>query len=99
MCVRLLITKQGTLVEATVKDGCKFKGIFHGASTEGDLGIALKLAQKIYDPNVPIDKNKTNPNPIKNTMLIFSNDLVEMNAINVDFTTSNAETSDRNSKL
>ncbi|CAO0795801.1 unnamed protein product [Mucor circinelloides] len=92
----LLGNLTGTLVEATVKDGCKFKGIFHGASTEGDLGIALKLAQKIYDPNVPIDKNKTNPNPIKNTMLIFSNDLVEMNAVNVDFTTSNTETSDRN---
>lgn len=84
-------------MEATVKDGCKFKGIFHGASTEGDLGIALKLAQKIYDPNTPIEKNKTNPNPIKNTMLIFSSDLVEINAVNVDFTS--AETTDRNSKV
>lgn len=86
-------------MEATVKDGCKFKGIFHGASTEGDLGIALKLAQKIYDPNAPIDKDKTNPNPIKNTLLIFSNDLVEMNAVNVDLTSSSGtETNDRNSK-
>ncbi|KAK4521231.1 PHO85 cyclin-1 [Mucor velutinosus] len=93
----LLGNLTGTLVEATVKDGCKFKGIFHGASTEGDLGIALKLAQKIYDPNAPIDKDKTNPNPIKNTLLIFSNDLVEINAVNVDFSSScGTETNDRN---
>ncbi|KAI9472063.1 MAG: hypothetical protein EXX96DRAFT_622243 [Benjaminiella poitrasii] len=84
----------GTVVEVTVKDGSKFKGIFHGASTEGELGIALKLAQKIYDPSSPIEKDKTNPNPIKNTLLIFSKDLVEMNAENLDLTTS--ETPDRN---
>ncbi|KAI8636980.1 hypothetical protein BD408DRAFT_396473 [Parasitella parasitica] len=90
----LLGNLTGSLVEATVKDGCKFKGIFHGASTEGDLGIALKLAQKIYDPNAPNEKDKTNPNPIKNTMLIFSKDLVEINAVNVDF--ASTEAIDRN---
>ncbi|CEP15405.1 hypothetical protein [Parasitella parasitica] len=92
----LLGNLTGSLVEATVKDGSKFKGIFHGASTEGDLGIALKLAQKIYDPHAPIDKDKTNPNPIKNTMLIFSKDLVEINAVNVNLTSSSTEPVDRN---
>ncbi len=87
------------MVEATVKDGSKFKGIFHGASTEGDLGIALKFAQKTYDPSAPIDKDKTNPNPIKNALLIFSKDLVEISAVNVDLTASEAAATDRNSKF
>jgi hypothetical protein len=87
------------LVEATVKDGSKFKGIFHGASTEGDLGIALKFAQKTFDPLAPIDKEKTNPNPIKNVLLIFSKDLVEITAADVDLTASETTTTDRNSKF
>ncbi|KAI8382337.1 LsmAD domain-containing protein [Blakeslea trispora] len=81
----LLASLTGTVVEATVKDGSKFKGILHGASTEGDLGIALKLAQKVHDPSTSIETDKTNPNPIKNTLLIFSKDLMEINAVNVDF--------------
>lgn len=85
-------------MEVTVKDGSKFKGIFHGASTEGDLGIALKLAQKIQDVSGSPDKEKTNPNPIKNTLLIFSKDLVEINAANVDFNLADASNHDRNSK-
>ncbi|KAI8376726.1 hypothetical protein EDC96DRAFT_456330 [Choanephora cucurbitarum] len=80
----LLASLTGTVVEATVKDGSKFKGILHGASTEGDLGIALKLAQKIHDPSAPLEADKTNPNPIKNTLLIFSKDLIEINAADVD---------------
>ncbi|KAI7898935.1 uncharacterized protein BX663DRAFT_555473 [Cokeromyces recurvatus] len=90
----LLGNLTGTVVEVTVKDGSKFRGIFHGASTEGELGIALKLAQKIFDPSAPIDKDKTNPNPVKNTLLIFSKDLVEINVEQLDLTTS--ETPDRN---
>lgn len=82
-----------------MKDGSKFKGIFHGASTEGDLGIALKLAQKTFDPAAPIDKDKTNPNPIKNTLMIFSKDLVEINAIDVDLSLSEHSTTDRHSKV
>lgn len=85
-------------MEVTVKDGSKFRGIFHGASTEGELGIALKLAQKIFDPSAPIDKNKTNPNPIKNTLLILSPELVEINAVDVDLTATEGS-SDRNSKV
>lgn len=73
----------------TVKDGSKFKGIFHGASTEGDLGIALKLAQKVHDPSTPV----------KNTLLIFSKDLVEINAAQVDFSSTESTTHDRNSKF
>lgn len=89
----LLGNLTGIIVEATVKDGSKFRGIFHGASTEGDLGIALKLAQKTFDPSAPIDKNKTNPNPIKNTLMIFSADLVEINAVDVDLTATEATSS------
>lgn len=85
-------------MEVTVKDGSKFRGIFHGASTEGELGIALKLAQKMFDPSAPIDKNKTNPNPIKNTLLILSPELVEINAVDVDLTATEGS-SDRNSKV
>ncbi|KAI7887638.1 LsmAD domain-containing protein [Mucor mucedo] len=91
----LLGNLTGSLVEATVKDGSKFKGILHGASTEGDLGIALKLAQKIFDPSAPIDKDKTNPNPIKNTLMIFSKDLVEINAMDVDLLRAEPATADR----
>ena len=86
-------------MEATVKDGSKFTGIFHGASTEGDLGIALKLAKKTFDPVTPIDKNKTNPNPVKNTLMIFSADLVEINAVDVDLTTTELSVPDRHSKV
>ncbi|KAI8047158.1 LsmAD domain-containing protein [Gilbertella persicaria] len=83
----LLSSLTGTLVEATVKDGTKFRGIFHGASTEGDLGIALKLAQKVHDP---MDKTT----PVKNTFLIFSKDLVELNAADMDINTQSPQ--DRN---
>lgn len=82
-----------------MKDGSKFRGILHGASTEGDLGIALKLAQKTFDPSAPIDKDKTNPNPIKNTLMIFSKDLVEINAIDVDLSWAEPATADRHSKF
>ncbi|ORE08394.1 hypothetical protein BCV72DRAFT_90539 [Rhizopus microsporus var. microsporus] len=81
----------GAIVEATVKNGCKFRGIFHGASTEGDLAIALSLAQKIFDPLAPIDKDKTNPNPIINTLLIYSKDLVEITVASVDLTDAASE--------
>ncbi|KAI9260045.1 hypothetical protein EDC94DRAFT_611568 [Helicostylum pulchrum] len=91
----LLGNLTGTLVEATVKDGSKFKGIFHGASTEGDLGIALKLAQKTFDPSAQVDTQKTNPNPIKSTLLIFSKDLVEVTAVDVDFSLTESAVTDR----
>ncbi|KAG0981807.1 hypothetical protein G6F29_006789 [Rhizopus arrhizus] len=84
----------GTMVDATVKDGCKFRGVFHGASTEGDLAIVLSLAQKIYDPTAPIAEDKTNPNPVVSKLLIYSKDLVEVTISSINFTES---ASDRNS--
>ncbi|CAO3626352.1 unnamed protein product [Mucor hiemalis] len=86
----LLGNLTGTIVEATVKDGSKFRGIFHGASTE--------VGPKDFDPTTPIDKNKTNPNPIKNTLLILSPELVEINAVDVDLTATegSSATSDCN---
>lgn len=85
------------MVEARVKDGCKFRGVFHGASTEGDLAIALNLAQKIFDPQSPIEKDRTNPNSIINTLLIYSKDLVEITITEVNLNES-SHVSERNSK-
>lgn len=87
---------KGTMVDATVKDGCKFRGVFHGASTEGDLAIVLSLAQKIYDPTAPIAEDKTNPNSVVSKLLIYSKDLVEVTISSINFTES---ASDRNCKV
>lgn len=92
-----VIFLKGTVVEARVKDGCKFRGVFHGASTEGDLAIALNLAQKIFDPQSPIEKDRTNPNSIINTLLIYSKDLVEITITEVNLNES-SHVSERNSK-
>ncbi|KAG0769371.1 hypothetical protein G6F57_001480 [Rhizopus arrhizus] len=88
----------GTVVEARVKDGCKFRGVFHGASTEGDLAIALNLAQKIFDPQSPIEKDRTNPNSIINTLLIYSKDLVEITITEVNLNES-SHVSERNKEF
>ncbi|KAI8979755.1 hypothetical protein BDF20DRAFT_529710 [Mycotypha africana] len=93
----LLGSLVGSVVEVTVRDGTKFKGILHGASTEGDLGVALKLAQKVYSSRTTMtteknnnaskeDTTTTNDNPVINTLLIFSKDLIDIYATQVDFT-------------
>ncbi|CAO3698248.1 unnamed protein product [Rhizopus stolonifer] len=81
----------GTVVDATVKDGCKFQGVFHGASTEGDLAVALSLAQKVFDPTAPIAQDKTNPNPIIHKLLIYSKDLVEVTITSINLAESALE--------
>ncbi|KAI8990050.1 LsmAD domain-containing protein, partial [Pilobolus umbonatus] len=87
----------GHPIEITVRDGSRFEGIFHSASTEGDLAVCLKYARKIYDPNFQSDQNKTNPNPIKDTLMFFPEDLVEISASNMDFTLPDASDHDLNS--
>ncbi|KAI9247875.1 LsmAD domain-containing protein [Sporodiniella umbellata] len=81
----------GTVVDATVKDGSRFQGVFHGASTEGDLAIALNFAQKIFDPAAPSLQDKTNPNPIIHQLLIYSKDLVEVTVSDIDFSENTLE--------
>ncbi|KAI8149954.1 hypothetical protein BJV82DRAFT_585317 [Fennellomyces sp. T-0311] len=81
----LLANLTGSVVQVTVKSGVKFEGVFHGASTEGDIGVALKHARKIYDPQASQnDKSKANPYPVKPSMLILGKDLVEIDAPNTD---------------
>ncbi|KAI8373205.1 uncharacterized protein BYT42DRAFT_579577 [Radiomyces spectabilis] len=83
----LLSNLVGTVVQVTVKNGSKFEGVFHSASTQGELDICLKLARKIHDPQAPpLTKGTTNPNPIKPSLIIFSKDLVEINAADTDLT-------------
>lgn len=79
------------MVDATVKDGSKFRGVFHGASTEGDLAVALSLAQKVFDPTAPIAQDKTNPNPIIHKLLIYSKDLVEITITSINLAESALE--------
>ncbi|KAJ8659888.1 hypothetical protein O0I10_004481 [Lichtheimia ornata] len=88
----LLANLTGSAVQVTVKNGTKFEGIFHGASTEGDLGIALKHARKIYDPAAPkTDKQKVNPYPVKPSMLIMGKDVVEISCMDTDLTAGDQE--------
>ncbi|KAF7731862.1 hypothetical protein EC973_007693 [Apophysomyces ossiformis] len=82
----LLVNLIGSVVQVTVRNGTKFEGIFHAASTEGDLSVTLKLARKIHDPSEPHQNGKTNPHPVKNTLLLFGRDVVEINAVDVDLT-------------
>ncbi|KAG0172085.1 hypothetical protein DFQ28_008516 [Apophysomyces sp. BC1034] len=82
----LLVNLIGSVVQVTVRNGTKFEGVFHAASTEGDLGVTLKLARKIYDPSEPHQNGKINPHPVKNTLLLFGRDVVEVNAVDVDLT-------------
>lgn len=75
------------MVQVTVKSGAKFEGVFHGASTEGDIGVVLKHARKIHDPAATqSEKDKLNPYPVKGTVLILGKDVVEINSFETDLT-------------
>ncbi|KAI9491513.1 hypothetical protein BDB00DRAFT_832534 [Zychaea mexicana] len=84
----LLANLTGSVVQVTVKNGVKFEGMFHGASTEGgDIGVALKHARKIHDPQASHnEKTKVNPYPVKPSMLIMGKDLVEIFSPETDLT-------------
>ncbi|KAI8078829.1 LsmAD domain-containing protein [Halteromyces radiatus] len=93
----LLGNLYGSKVQVTVRNGTKFEGIFQGATTEGDLGISLTLARKIFDPNTPTDKSKSSPYPVSPALLIFSKDLVEINAMDTDLTAGEISRHERDS--
>ncbi|KAI7855847.1 LsmAD domain-containing protein [Circinella umbellata] len=81
----LLSNLTGSVVQVTVKNGIKFEGVFHGASTEGgDIGVALKHARKIHDPQA--EKSKANTFPVKPSMLIMGKDVVEIFSPDTDLT-------------
>ncbi|KAI9265198.1 hypothetical protein BDA99DRAFT_508021 [Phascolomyces articulosus] len=84
----LLSNLTGSVVQITVKNGVKFEGVFHGASTEGgDIGVSLKHARKIHDPQASQnEKSKVNPYPVKPSMLIMGKDLVEIYSPDTDLT-------------
>ncbi|KAI9032523.1 hypothetical protein CLU79DRAFT_830371 [Phycomyces nitens] len=92
----LLVHLTGSIVQVTVRDGTKFEGVFHGASSEGDLGVSLKMARKIYDPAAPPSENKKS-NPVKKILLIVAKDLVEISAPDVDLTVGQAPIQERDS--
>ncbi|OAD70288.1 hypothetical protein PHYBLDRAFT_188077 [Phycomyces blakesleeanus NRRL 1555(-)] len=92
----LLVHLTGSVVHVTVRDGTKFEGVFHGASSEGDLGVSLKMARKIYDPAAPPSENGKS-NPVKKTLLIVAKDLVEISAPDVDLTVGEGPVQDRDS--
>ncbi|ORX60247.1 hypothetical protein DM01DRAFT_1370840 [Hesseltinella vesiculosa] len=82
----LLGNLSGSKVEVKVKNGTVFEGILQGATTDGDLGVSLIMARKLYDPTETTDVAKTNVHPLLPSLLILSKDLVEINATNVDLT-------------
>ncbi|KAI7865186.1 LsmAD domain-containing protein [Spinellus fusiger] len=95
----LLVHLTGSRVQITVQNGTKFEGIFHGASSEGDLGVSLKMARKIYDPAPPTENEKTNPYPVQKTLLIVAKDLVEITATGVDLTMGEHPKQERDNAL
>lgn len=87
------------MVQVTVKGGAKFEGVFHGASTEGDIGVALKHARKIYDPAAPpSEKQKSNPYPVKSSMVFMGKDVVEIVSMETDLTAGDAPLPEKDSK-
>ncbi|KAH8913582.1 hypothetical protein BT69DRAFT_1344388 [Atractiella rhizophila] len=70
----LIVSLVGTKVVATLKGGAKLEGILSSATTEGELGICLKLPMDLSQPESTLPR----------TMLIFGKDLQEITSADVD---------------
>ncbi|KAI9592806.1 hypothetical protein BDF19DRAFT_424979 [Syncephalis fuscata] len=93
----LLMHLVGTRVKVTVKGGTQYEGLFHAAATESELGVVLKMARQL--PGSKTKSNGTasdeadtdaNSNSPVHTLVILSKDLLQMDAVNVDFTVPQA---------
>lgn len=72
--------------------------MFHGASTEGDISVALKHARKTVDP-LQNDKSKVNPHPVKDVVFIPGKEIVEIVSPDTDLSAGDGPSHDRESTL
>ncbi|KAI9322097.1 hypothetical protein BX666DRAFT_1873850 [Dichotomocladium elegans] len=87
----LLAHFTGSVVQVTTKNGVKYEGVFHGASTEsGDIGVVLKYPQKIHDIEHNDHPKKINKQPL----LILGKDLVEISCADTDLTVGEGAAND-----
>ncbi|CAG8498973.1 13490_t:CDS:10, partial [Ambispora leptoticha] len=90
----LLANFVGMNVQVTIKDGTKYEGLFHAASTE-ELGVVLKLARKIL---TKAEEKAGTPNKVIPTFIIMAKDCMAIEATGVDFSSSEKNlTSERDS--
>ncbi|CAG8532089.1 14193_t:CDS:10 [Funneliformis caledonium] len=77
----LLVNFIGMNVLVTVKNGAKYQGLLKTASTNGELGVVLKMARKVLTKA----EEKTVQNRVIPTYIIMAKDLMEIHACEVDF--------------
>ncbi|KAI9319915.1 LsmAD domain-containing protein [Dichotomocladium elegans] len=94
----LLANLVGSVVQVTVKNGTKYEGVLHGASTENNLGVTLKLAQKLQDSATPAPAtSKGSPDETKRSspyiksLIIPGKELVEVSCVDTDLTAGDAD--------
>ncbi|CAG8474913.1 4121_t:CDS:10 [Ambispora gerdemannii] len=91
----LLANFVGMNVQVTIKSGTKYEGLFHTASTEGELGVVLKLARKVL---TKAEEKAGTPNKVISTFIIMAKDCMAIEATCVDFSASEKNlTSERDS--
>ncbi|KAK9679220.1 poly(A)-binding protein binding protein, partial [Basidiobolus ranarum] len=81
----LLIHLVGLNVQVVVKGGTKYEGLFHAASTEGELGVVLKYARVIKSAT---EEKNENSGQIVPTLIVLAKDCLEVNAVGVDLSIS-----------
>ncbi len=78
-------------VSVTVKNGVKFQGLLKTVSTNGELGVVLKMARRVLTKA----EEKTIQNRVIPTHIIMPKDLMEIHACDVDFSACDKLHSDR----
>ncbi|CAI2177489.1 19956_t:CDS:10 [Funneliformis geosporum] len=87
----LLVNFIGMNVLVTVKNGAKYQGLLKTASTNGELGVVLKMARKVLTKV----EEKTVQNRVIPTYIIMAKDLMEIHACEVDFSACDKMLSER----
>ncbi|XP_048632378.1 uncharacterized protein LOC106439347 isoform X2 [Brassica napus] len=94
----------GHLVEAHLKNGSVYSGIFHAADVEKDFGIVLKMASLVKDGTLPGHKSRSQfvRKPPYKTFIIPADELVQVVAKDLSVVSDgklNAVQSDKSGEL
>ncbi|KAF3936465.1 hypothetical protein ABW19_dt0207485 [Dactylella cylindrospora] len=90
--VYILANSLGKIVTATIKNGARFKGVFAGAPTNGDMGCVLKFAKQVRGPQGEEDQvasGYVGGGPEK-TLIIEGKDLMDLEVPDVVLEASEA---------
>jgi len=78
--IALIANLVGSIIQVTVKDGTVYSGVFHTANTQDNLGVCLKMAQKINEDGRPDGQ-------LIKMLAIMGKDVIAITAANVDLMT------------